>query len=53
MSNDYERMSCNTPRTRALARSFERNSMNSSRRSIDNDTTLADEESIKPVEYYR
>ncbi len=53
MHNDYERMSCNTPRSRALTRGFERNSMNSSRRSIDNDTTLADEESIKPVEYYR
>lgn len=40
---------------RAFVRSYaSANSINSSsRRSIDNDTTLADEESIKPVEYYR
>jgi len=49
LHDDYERMSIQTPRT-----NFERNSIyNNSRRSIDNDTTLADEESIKPVEYYR
>ncbi len=54
MHNDYERVSYNGPTARAFVRSFEGNSMNSSsRRSIDNDTTLADEESIKPVEYYR
>jgi hypothetical protein len=54
MFNDYERVSYNTPMARAFIRGFEGNSRNSSsRRSIDNDTTLADEESIKPVEYYR
>ncbi|CAF1474651.1 unnamed protein product [Rotaria magnacalcarata] len=55
MQNNYERMSFNAqPIARAFVRSYESNSMNSSsRRSIDNDTTLADEESIKPVEYYR
>jgi hypothetical protein len=53
--NDYERVSFNASNiARAFVRSYEGNSMNSSsRRSIDNDTTLADEESIKPVEYYR
>ncbi|CAF0768960.1 unnamed protein product [Adineta ricciae] len=55
MRNDYERVSFHTPNiARAFVRSYEGNSMDSSsRRSIDNDTTLADEESIKPVEYYR
>ncbi|UJR15761.1 hypothetical protein I4U23_002696 [Adineta vaga] len=53
--NNYERVSFNAPNiARAFVRSYEGNSMNSSsRRSIDNDTTLADEESIKPIEYYR
>ena len=53
--DDCERVSYNPPNTaRAFVRSYERNSINSSsRRSIDNDTTLGDEESIKPVEYYR
>jgi hypothetical protein len=41
MNDDYEHVSFNAPMARAFARSF------------DNDTTLADEESIKPVEYYR
>jgi hypothetical protein len=55
LNNDYERVSFNAPRVaRAFTRSHEGNSINSSsRRSIDNDATLADEESIKPVEYYR
>lgn len=55
IQNDYERMSFNAPTiARAFVRSYEGNSMNSSsRRSIDNDATLADEESIRPVEYYR
>jgi hypothetical protein len=55
MHSDYERVSFNAPiMARAFVRSYEGNSRNSSsRRSIDNDTTLADEESIKPVEYYR
>jgi hypothetical protein len=38
---------------RAFVRGYEGNSMNSSHRSIDYDTTLADEDSIKPFEYYR
>jgi len=54
MLNDYEHMSFNAPIARAFVRGYEGNSMNSSsRRSIDNDTTLADDESNKPVEYYR
>lgn len=54
MYNEYERAALpNTRITRPFGRSLERNSMNSSRRSFDNDTTLADEESIKPMEYYR
>lgn len=50
MHSDYDRNVA-----RAFVRSYaSANSINSnSRRSIDNDTTLADEESIKPVEYYR
>lgn len=53
--NDYERVPFNAPIiARAFTRGYEGNSITSStRRSIDNDTTLADEESIKPVEYYR
>jgi len=44
-------MSFNAPIARAFVRGYEGNSMNSSsRRSIDNDTTLADDESNKPVE---
>lgn len=39
---------------RAFVRAYETNSLHSStRRSIDNDHTLADQESIKPLEYYR
>jgi hypothetical protein len=54
MNDDYERVSFDAPIARAFARSYDGNSRtSSSRRSIDNDTTLADEESIKPVEYYR
>ena len=53
MHNEYERVGSNARIARPLSRSLERNSMNSSRRSFDNDTTLADEESIKPMEYYR
>jgi len=53
--DDYEHISFNAPMiARAFVRGYEGNSMNSSsRRSIDYDTTLADEESIKPIEYYR
>ncbi|CAF3926324.1 unnamed protein product [Rotaria sp. Silwood2] len=55
INNDYERVSFNaSTMARAFVRNYDGSSMNSSsRRSIDNDTTLADEESIKPVEYYR
>lgn len=53
MHNEYERVASNARMARPFSRSLERNSMNSSRRSFDNDTTLADEESIKPMEYYR
>ena len=54
-STNYERTGFHGANiARAFSRSHEGNSMNSStRRSIDNDTTLADEESIKPIEYYR
>ena len=54
-NDDYEHIAFQPPTVaRAFVRSYERNSINSgSRRSIDYDTTLADEESIKPVEYYR
>lgn len=39
---------------RAYVRGYENHSMNSgSHRSIDYDTTLADEDSFKPYEYYR
>lgn len=51
--NEYERASSQTRMPRPFGRSLDRNSMNSSRRSFENDTTLADEESIKPIEYYR
>ncbi|CAF1064699.1 unnamed protein product [Rotaria sordida] len=54
-NDDYERTPFNVPTiARAFVRNYDGSSMNSSsHRSIDNDTTLADEESIKPVEYYR
>jgi len=54
-NDDYEHISFQVPIiARAFVRNYEGNSMNnSSHRSIDYDTTLADEESIKPVEYYR
>ena len=53
--NDYERISFHVPiMTRSPARAFEDNSINSrSRQSTDYETTIADEESMKPVEYYR
>jgi hypothetical protein len=53
--DDYERISYHGPMiARAFVRGYEGNSMNSStRRSNDYDTTLADEESVKPFEYYR
>jgi hypothetical protein len=53
--DDYEHISFQPPMiARAFVRGYEGNSMNSSsHRSIDYDTTLADEDSIKPFEYYR
>jgi hypothetical protein len=53
--NDYERISFHVPiMTRSPARNYEDNSINSrSRQSTDYETTIADEESMKPVEYYR
>jgi hypothetical protein len=56
MTNDCERVDIvHGPKVaRGFIRNYTGNSIKSnSRRSIDNDTTLADEESIKPVEYYR
>ncbi len=54
-NDDYEHISFHEPMiARAFVRGYEGNSMNSStRRSNDYDTTLADEESVKPFEYYR
>jgi hypothetical protein len=57
-NDDYEHISFQAPMiARAYVRGYEDRSINSSsrrsRRSIDYDTTLADEESIKPFEYYR
>lgn len=54
--DDYEHISFHGPIiARAFVQGYEDNSIHSnSRRSIDYDTTLADEESImKPIEYYR
>jgi hypothetical protein len=54
-NDDYEHISYHEPIiARAFVHNYEENSMNSnSRPSIDYDTTLADEESIKPADYYR
>jgi hypothetical protein len=54
-NDDYEHISFQAPViARAFVRNYEENSMtSSSRRSNEYDTTLADEESFKPVEYYR
>lgn len=53
--DDYEHISYHGPViARAFVRGYEENSMHSStHRSMDYDTTLADEDSIKPMEYYR
>ncbi|CAF3468131.1 unnamed protein product [Rotaria sp. Silwood1] len=54
-NNNYEHNSFQDSMVaRAFVRSYEENSMNSSRhQSIDYDSILSDKKSIKPVEYYR
>lgn len=53
--DDYEHISYHGPMiARAFVRGYEDNSIQSStHRSVEYDTTLADEESVKPMEYYR
>ena len=54
-NDDYERMSLNGPALcRMLLESYDEKSISSiSHRSVDYDATLADEESLRPMEYYR
>ena len=54
-NDDYERMSLNGPALcRMLLESYDEKSItNLSRRSVDYDATLADEESLRPTEFYR
>lgn len=53
--DDYEHISYpGSTIARAFVRGYEENSMQSStHRSVEYDTTLADEESVRPIEYYR
>jgi hypothetical protein len=53
-NDHYERISLNTPMAHRMVLEDDEKSLHSvSQHSIDYDTTLADEESIKPVEYYQ